>query len=114
MHGQLDGAGQPQAPRRAGHRSGESASRRSSADKVILKHVHEMRVLHKELRVVTIGPPTSPAERILEHVGFPFDLFDPHPTIWPSTRRPPVRRSRHADRDIDQRLNDLLIRGFTR
>ena len=44
MHRQLDGAGQPQAPRKLGHRPGKDAAGGASPDKVILQNVHDMSV----------------------------------------------------------------------
>ena len=51
MHRQLDGAGQPQAPRRLGHRPGKNAAGGASPGKVILQNVHDMSVSHKESSV---------------------------------------------------------------
>jgi hypothetical protein len=48
MHRQLDGAGQPQAPRRLGHRPGKDAAGGASPGKVILQNVHDMSVSRKE------------------------------------------------------------------
>jgi hypothetical protein len=48
MHRQLDGARQPQAPRRLRHRPGEDAAGGASPGKVILQNVHNVSVSHKE------------------------------------------------------------------
>jgi hypothetical protein len=51
MHRELDGAGQPQAPRRLGHRPGKDAAGRASPGKVILQNVHDMSVSRNESSV---------------------------------------------------------------
>ena len=51
MHRQLDGAGQPQPPRRLGHRPGKDAAGGAGPGKVILQNVHNMSVLHNESSV---------------------------------------------------------------
>jgi hypothetical protein len=54
MHRQLDGAGQPQPPRRLGHRPGKDAAGGASPGKVILQNVHDMSVLRNESSVKRI------------------------------------------------------------
>jgi hypothetical protein len=51
MHRELDGAGQPQAPRRLGHRPGKDAAGGASPGKVILQNVHDMSVSRNESSV---------------------------------------------------------------
>lgn len=51
MHRQLDGARQPQAPRRLGHRPGKDAAGGASSGKVILQNVHDMSVSRNESSV---------------------------------------------------------------
>jgi uncharacterized protein YbjT (DUF2867 family) len=51
MHRQLDGTGQPQAPRRLGHRSGKDAAGGASPRNVILENVHDMSVSRNESSV---------------------------------------------------------------
>ena len=51
MHRQLDGARQPQPPRRLGHRPGKDAAGGASPRKVILQKVHNMSVSRKESSV---------------------------------------------------------------
>ena len=51
MQRQRDGAGQPQAPRRLGHRLGEDAAGGAGPGEVILQNVHDMSVLRNESSV---------------------------------------------------------------
>jgi hypothetical protein len=51
MHRQLDGAGQPQPPRRVGHRPGKDAAGGTSPGQAILQNVHDMSVSRKESSV---------------------------------------------------------------
>jgi hypothetical protein len=51
MHRQLDGARQPQAPRRLGHRPGKDATGGASPGEVVLQNVHNTSVSHKESSV---------------------------------------------------------------
>jgi uncharacterized protein YbjT (DUF2867 family) len=55
MHRQLDGAGQPQAPRRLGHRPGKDAAAGTGPGEVILQNVHDMSVLLNEASVKHIA-----------------------------------------------------------
>ena len=54
MHRQLDGAGQPQPPRRLGHRAGEDAAGGAGPGQVILQNVHNMSVSRNESSVKNI------------------------------------------------------------
>jgi uncharacterized protein YbjT (DUF2867 family) len=56
MHRQLDGAGQPQAPRRLGHRPGKDAAGGARPGKVILQNVHDVSVSRNESSVKRIDP----------------------------------------------------------
>lgn len=51
MHRQLDGAWQPQAPRRLSHRPGKDAAGGASDDEAILQNIHAASVSHKKSSV---------------------------------------------------------------
>src|ERR1700722_7642266 len=54
VNGQLDGAGQAQAPRRSCDRSSEHATRRASSGEVFLEHIHLVRVSRRYSSVLRI------------------------------------------------------------
>ena len=60
MHRKLDGAGQPQAPRRLGHRPGKDAAGGASPGKMVLQNVHEMSVSRNESSVKHIDSLSEP------------------------------------------------------
>lgn len=59
VNGKLDGPGEPEPPGRDRNGPGEHSSRRASPDQVLLKNVHRMSVLRKEMSVKLIEPLAS-------------------------------------------------------
>ena len=59
MDGKLDGPREPEPPWWDRNGPGKHSSRRACPDQVLLKDVHSMSVLHKEMSVKLIEPLTS-------------------------------------------------------
>jgi hypothetical protein len=58
MDSKLDGAREPEPPRRDRNGPGKHSSRCACPDQMLLKDVHQMSVLHKEMSVKLIEPLT--------------------------------------------------------
>ena len=59
MNGKLDGSGESEPPWRDRDGPGKHSSRRTGPDQMLLKDVHSMSVLHKEMSVKLIESLTS-------------------------------------------------------
>jgi hypothetical protein len=59
MNGKLDGSGESEPPWRDRNGPGKHSSRRTGPDQMLLKDVHSMSVLHKEMSVKLIESLTS-------------------------------------------------------
>jgi hypothetical protein len=58
MNGKLDGPGEPEPPWWDGNGPGEHSSGRACPDQMLLKNVHPVSVLRKEMSVKLIEPLT--------------------------------------------------------